>query len=84
MESAKEQKVKRITAFNIVNYKTCPEEFILKIKELHCSTKTEKIYKDAFEDYLDFHHKIDINRLSEGHIQAFLRHLVMEHKEWTN
>lgn len=73
-----EQKVKRISAYDIPNYKTCPEEFKLKIKELRYSERTEKTYKNALEDYLNYHHSVDIDRLNESHIQSFLRHLVME------
>jgi integrase/recombinase XerD len=69
---------KRITPFDISNYKTCPDDFILKLKELRYSLNTEKTYKFALEDYLNYHHTIDIEKLNEGHIQSFLRHLVME------
>lgn len=69
---------KRISAFDISNFKKCPNEFILKLKELRYSTSTEKTYKNALEDYLNYHHSIDIDKLNEGHIQSFLRHLVME------
>ena len=56
----------------------CPDDFILKLKELRYSLNTEKTYKFALEDYLNYHHTIDIEKLNEGHIQSFLRHLVME------
>jgi integrase/recombinase XerD len=84
VEAEEEQKVKRISAFDIPNYKTCPEEFTLKIKELRYSESTEKTYKSALEDYLNYHHAIDIDRLNEGHIQSFLRYLVMERKVSTS
>lgn len=69
---------KRISALDIPNYKQCPDDFILKLKELRYSSSTEKTYKNALEDYLNYHHSIDIDKLNEGHIQSFLRHLVME------
>lgn len=77
-------KAKKVTSFDIANYKNCPKEFILKIKELRYSLSTEKTYKSALEDYLNFHHTIDIKQLNEGHIQSFLRHLVMERKVSTS
>ena len=80
IEPKDEQKAKRISAFDIPNYKTCPEDFILKIRELRYSESTERIYKSALEDYLNYNHRIDIDLLNEGHIQSFLRHLVMERK----
>ncbi len=84
VEEEEEQKVKRISAFDIPNYKRCPEDFLLKIKELRYSESTEKTYKNALEDYLNYHHTIDIERLNEGHIRSFLRHLVMERKVSTS
>ncbi len=84
IEAEEEQKVKRISAYDIPNYKRCPEDFILKIKELRYSESTEKTYTYALEDYLNYHHQIDIERLNEGHIQSFLRYLVMERKVSTS
>jgi site-specific recombinase XerD len=69
---------KRITAVDIPNYKTCPENLILKIKELRYSSNTEKTYRMALEDFINYHHTVDVDKLNESHIQSFLRHLVME------
>ena len=69
---------KRITAFDIPNYKKCPENFILKIRELRYSSSTEKTYRMALEDFINYHHTVDLDKLNESHIQSFLRHLVME------
>jgi site-specific recombinase XerD len=73
-------KIKRISADKISNYKTAPEDFIMKIKELRYSESTLKTYKNALEDFLNFHHQIALEQLHDGHIQLFLRHLVMERK----
>jgi site-specific recombinase XerD len=75
---------KRVSADQLVNYKIAPEEFILKIKELRYSESTLKTYKNALEDFLNFHHQIALNQLHDGHIQSFLRHLVMERKVSTS
>lgn len=69
---------KRITAFDIPNYKKCPENFILKIRELRYSSSTEKTYRMALEDFINYHHTVDLDKLNESQIQSFLRHLVME------
>lgn len=74
------QKIKRVSADKIANYRTAPEDFILKIKELRYSESTLKTYKNALEDFLNFHHQTAIEQLHDGHIQSFLRHLVMERK----
>lgn len=78
------QKIKRISADNIANYKIAPQEFVLKIKELRYSESTLKTYKNALEDFLNFHHQIALDQLHDGHIQSFLRHLVMERKVSTS
>jgi len=66
------------TPFDSPHYKTCPEEMLLKIQELRYSKSTLKTYKSAFEDFINYHNSIALQDLNEGHIQTFLRHLVME------
>ena len=77
-ETKTETENKRISPFEISNYKYAPENFILKLKELRYSHNTEKTYKNAFEDFLNFNHTKDIDKLNEQDIQTFLCHLVME------
>ena len=77
-ETLTKNSVQRITPFEIANYKQVPENFIFKLKELRYSINTEKTYKSALLDFINFHHSIDIDKLNESHIQSFLRHLVME------
>lgn len=83
-ETKTETENKRVTPFEISNYKYTPENFILKLKELRYSYNTEKTYKNAFEDFINFHHKIELEKLNEKHIQEFLRHLVMERQVSTS
>ena len=83
-ETKTEIENKRISPFEISNYKYAPENFILKLKELRYSHNTEKTYKNAFEDYLNFNHTKDIDKLNEKDIQLFLRHLVMERQVSTS
>ncbi len=35
-----ENKATRVTAYDITNYRTCPEQYILKLKELRYSENT--------------------------------------------
>lgn len=79
-EKAENTGLKRISAFDIPNYRQCPEEMILKLKEIRYSDKTIKVYKALFEEFVNFYHKIDINKIDEQQIIAFLRYLVMERK----
>jgi integrase/recombinase XerD len=75
-----EQKVKRLNPNQISNYRTAPEDFILKIKELRYSESTLKTYKNALEDFINYHFTIPLEQLHDGHIQSFIRYLVMERK----
>ena len=77
-------KIKRVSVNQISNYKVAPEDFVLKIKELRYSESTLKTYKNALEDFLNFHHQIALDQLHDGHIQSFMRHLVMERKVSTS
>lgn len=74
----------RISPYDIPNYRACPDEYILKLKELRYSGKTIKTYKGLFEEFINFYHKLEINRIDESMITAFLRYLVMERKVSTS
>jgi len=72
--------LKKTKAFDIPNYKTCPEEMILKLKELRYSENTVKIYKSLFEEFINHYHKLDFKTIDETKIIRFLRYLVMDRK----
>ena len=72
--------VKRITVYDLPNYRECPQEMILKLKEIRYSDNTIKTYKGLFEEFINYYHKIDINKIDETQIISFLRYLVMERK----
>ncbi len=76
--------VKRKTAYDIPNYRECPQEMILKLKEKRYSDNTLKIYKSSFEEFINYYHKFDINKIDETQIISFLRYLVMERKVSTS
>jgi integrase/recombinase XerD len=76
--------VKRISAYDIPNYRECPAEMILKLKELRYSEKTIKTYKGVFEEFINYYHKYDINKIEEPQIISYLRYLVMERKVSTS
>lgn len=77
-------KKSRISAFDIPNYRSCPEEYILKLKELRYSENTLKTYKALFEEFINYYHKFEISRIDESMITAFLRYLVIERKVSTS
>ena len=73
-------KKNRLTIFDIDNYRTCPEAYILKLKELRYSGGTLKTYQGLFEEFINFYHKFDIGKIDESMITAFMRYLVIERK----
>lgn len=83
-EPAESKGLKKISAFDIPNYRECPEEMILKLRELRYSEKTIKTYKGLFEEFINYYHKNDINKIEEPQIISFLRFLVMDRKVSTS
>ena len=83
-EPASSAGVKRMSAYDVPNYRDCPEEMVLKLRELRYSESTIKTYKGAFEEFINFFHKYNINTIDEPQIIQFLRFLVMERKVSTS
>ena len=79
-EEAKSNKSSRITPFDIPNYRSCPEEYKLKLTELRYSEKTIKTYSNSFEEFINYFHTLDIDTIDESRIITYLRYLVTERK----
>ncbi len=79
-EQIDKTKKPRITFYDIPNYRPCPESYILKLKELRYSDRTLSSYKGMFEEFVNFYHKFDIDKIDESMITAFMRYLVVERK----
>lgn len=79
-----EQGAKRITTFDVANYRKCPKEMRLKLQEIRYSERTIKVYCSAFEEFINFHHRYEINKIDEQKVIEFLRYLVMERKVSTS
>lgn len=79
-EKPKENKVARITPFDIPNYRPCPEGFLLKLRELRYSESTLKTYANFFEEFINYYHRHDYNDIDETMIISYLRYLVTERK----
>lgn len=47
------QRVARKTEFDVPNYRPCPENMLLKMKELRYSEQTIKAYKCLFEEFIN-------------------------------
>lgn len=76
--------VKKMSQFDIPNYRHCPEEMILKLREIRYSEKTIKTYRAAFEEFINYFHRYEVNKINEQMIIQFLRYLVMERKVSTS
>jgi len=79
----KEEEIKglrRIPPEAIPNYRECPEEYVLKLKELRYSENTIRTYTDLFREFINYHFRYDIKSIDEPTIIAYLRYLVMERK----
>jgi len=79
-EEGRPLKQSRLSQYDIPNYRTCPDEFIGKLKELRYSEQTIKSYKMHFEEFINFYHKYDLVKIDESQIKVFLRYLVTERK----
>ena len=76
-----EQKPKikpRPSRFDIENYRTCPAEYISKLKELRYSQNTIDTYKHMFEEFINYYPSTEIQDISDEMIVQFLRYLVNE------
>ena len=68
----------RIKPDSIPNYRKVPDEYLNKLRELRYSELTIKTYAGAFEEFINYYHSMDIERIDERKIIAYLRYLVME------
>jgi site-specific recombinase XerD len=76
----KDDKAKKISRYDLVNYRSCPEAYILKLKELRYSEKTIKTYVSMFEEFINYYPTFEINRIDEKMIIGFLQYLVINRK----
>ncbi|MCX6278644.1 MAG: tyrosine-type recombinase/integrase [Bacteroidetes bacterium] len=76
----KEDKVKRISRFDIPNYRNCPDEYLRKLQELRYTKKTIKVYLCMFEEFINYYNTHDIIKIGDNLIIAFLQYLVIDRK----
>lgn len=79
-EESDTNKKARISQFDIVNYRKCPEEYILKLKELRYSERTLQTYSSLFEEFINYYNKFELEHIDESMITDFLRYLVIDRK----
>ncbi len=77
---SKTQTVPRASVLDIVNYRAAPPEYAAKLTELRYSQHTLRNYVSAFTEFINYYHTLDIDRITEPQIVAFLRFLVTERR----
>jgi len=80
IEKGESEKAPRLTRSDISNYRTCPEEFILKLKELRYSAHTLAVYVNTFTEFINYYSDHDIESITEPMIVDYLRYLVIDRK----
>lgn len=62
------------------DYKKCPEEYISKLKELHNSENTLRVYSSAFEQFCNYYKDHPLENISQEQITKYMQHLVVDRK----
>lgn len=79
-ETGEPNKVPRVSANTMVNYRRCPDEYRHLLVELRYSESTIRQYTLCFEELINFYPTFDIDRIDEPRIVSFIRYLVTERK----
>ncbi len=73
-------RVSRPAASSIANYRSCPESYLLKMRELRYSENTLKNYVSLFEEFINYYPTDDIDQIDDRKIIAFCQYLVIDRK----
>lgn len=79
-EEPKTDRMARIKPSDIPNYRTCPDEFKQKLRELRYSESTIKTYTNAMDEFINYFFSYEIDKIDERMIVSYLRYLVAERK----
>ena len=77
-EEKKLKVIPRTSKYDIKNYRTCPQNFIDKLRELRYSQNTLDVYSDMFEEFINYYEDYALEDITEQMIMDFLRYLVTE------
>ena len=66
----------RKSKFDIVNYRTCPQNYLNKLTELRYSQNTIDVYTDMFTEFINYYEDTAIDDITEPMIMDFLLYLV--------
>lgn len=65
-------------AYEIPNYRTCPDTMLEKLEVMRYSPKTIESYKQSFEEFINYYPAKKIDEITEPEIIAYTRYLVQE------
>lgn len=68
----------RKSRYDIKNFRTCPDFYLAKLRELRYSENTLKTYKHMFEEFINHFPDTDPDEITDEMITDFLRYLVNE------
>jgi integrase/recombinase XerD len=78
-DGLKKQAVKpRPQAFEISNYRTCPDEMLQKLETMRYSPQTIAAYKQLMEEFINYFPTKNIDVITEPEIVAYIRYLVKD------
>ncbi len=78
-DGLKKQTVRpRPQAFEIPNYRTCPDEMLQKLETMRYSPQTIAAYKQLMEEFINYFSAKAIDDITEPEIVAYMRYLVKE------
>lgn len=77
-------KIAKTSQLNTLNYRVCPETYLLKLRELRYSERTIKNYKSYFEELINYYPRYDVDKIDERMIIAFCQFLVIDRKVSTS
>ena len=69
---------KKISPFDVPNYRKVPDSYIQKHIELRNSSHTIKSYVSSFEEFINYFPQMEIDQINEAQIMEYLRYLVSE------
>ena len=79
-EEEDKNKKKRIFPIKTKKFRSCPEEYKLKLKELRYANSSYKTYIAHFEEFINYYIDLEIENIDEAKITDYLRYLVLERK----
>jgi integrase/recombinase XerD len=65
--------------YEIPNYRTCPDIMLKKLEIMRYSASTIEVYKQSFEEFINYYNTKKIDDITEPEIIGYTRYLVQEH-----